>query len=63
MHPDQVGGPADQLQVGGGDIGHGVAHQPAQARHDGRRVSVEQHLQGHKLDNICSDLRQTLSFF
>jgi hypothetical protein len=52
MHPDEVGGSSDQFQVGGRYVRHGVAHQPAQAGHDGRRVSVEQHLEGHKLDDI-----------
>ena len=56
MHPDEVGGPTDELQVGGGDIGHSVAHQPAQAGHDGRRMCVQKHLQGHQLSDIRSYL-------
>ena len=49
MHPDQVCCPADQFQVRGGDVGHGIADQPAQARHDCRRMNVEEHLQRDKL--------------
>ena len=45
VHLGEVRGPADEFEVAGADIGHGVADYPAHLGHHGRRVRIHQHLQ------------------